>query len=61
MGLYPFRTGQTDISVRVRSLEGTGIVVERAMWWPGQGDSWREAHNSLGRHVDGIALDRRGG
>ena len=34
--------------MRVRSLEGTGIVVERAMWWPGQGDSWREAHNSSG-------------
>ena len=36
-GLYPFRTGQTDISVRLRSLDGAGIVVERAMWWPGRG------------------------
>jgi hypothetical protein len=24
------------------------IVAERAMWWPGSGDSWREAHVSAG-------------
>ncbi len=47
-GLFPFRHGNTDISVRVTSLDDVGIVVERAMWWPGDASQWREAHNSAG-------------
>ncbi len=45
-GHFPFSTGNTDVSVRVRSLNGVPIIVERAMWWPG--DGWYEAHNSPG-------------
>ncbi len=47
-GLFPFRHGNTDISVRVTSLNDVGIVVERAMWWPGDASQWREAHNTAG-------------
>jgi hypothetical protein len=47
-GVYPFRTGATDLSVRVRSVNGVPIVVERAMWWPGNASTWYEAHGSAG-------------
>jgi hypothetical protein len=29
------------------------IVAERAMWWPGTGESWREAHVSAGATTSG--------
>ncbi|MGI8671690.1 MAG: hypothetical protein ACR2LU_03685 [Luteitalea sp.] len=45
-GLFPFRSGNTDVSVRIRSLNGVPLIVERAMWWPGSSDTWYEAHNS---------------
>lgn len=35
------------VSTAVRSTNGVPIVVERAMWWPGDG-TWHEAHNSAG-------------
>lgn len=39
----------TAVSVQVESTNGVGIVVERAMWWPGPAaDTWVEAHNSAG-------------
>ena len=47
-GSRPFRTGNTDISVRIRSLNGVPLIVERAMWWPGSSNTWYEAHNSPG-------------
>jgi hypothetical protein len=47
-GQTPFSTGNTDVSVRVRSLNNVPIIVERAMWWPGRSDTWYEAHNSAG-------------
>jgi hypothetical protein len=47
-GNKPFRTGKTDISVRIRSLNGVPLIVERAMWWPGNSNTWHEAHNSPG-------------
>ena len=34
-GNKPFKTGNTDVSVRIRSLNGVPLIVERAMWWPG--------------------------
>ena len=37
----------TPVSAIVESLDGTGIVVERSMWWPGQG-RWQEAHLAAG-------------
>ncbi len=47
-GVFPFRTGSSDVSVRVRSLNGVPLIVERAMWWPGSSNTWYEAHNSPG-------------
>lgn len=47
-GGFPFRTGRSDISVRLRSVNGVPLIVERAMWWPGSPTSWYEAHNSPG-------------
>jgi hypothetical protein len=47
-GGTPFRTGNTDVSVRIRSLNGVPLIVERAMWWPGSSSTWYEAHNSPG-------------
>ena len=47
-GVFPFRTGNTDVSVRIRSLNGVPLIVERAMWWPGSSSTWYEAHNSPG-------------
>lgn len=47
-GVFPFRTGNTDVSVRIRSLNGVALIVERAMWWPGNSNTWYEAHNSPG-------------
>jgi hypothetical protein len=36
----------TPVSIRVTA--DTGIVVERAMYWPDTGAGWQEAHNSFG-------------
>jgi hypothetical protein len=36
------------LSTTVESLNDVPLVVERAMWWPGDGQSWYEAHNSSG-------------
>jgi len=47
-GAFPFRTGRSDISVRLRSSNGVPLIVERAMWWPGNPTTWYEAHNSPG-------------
>lgn len=47
-GVRPFKTGNTDVSVRIRSLNGVPLIVERAMWWPGNSNTWYEAHNSAG-------------
>lgn len=45
-GVRPFSSGNTDVSVRIRSLNGVPLIVERAMWWPGGPPTWYEAHNS---------------
>jgi hypothetical protein len=36
------------VSMTLTSANHVPIVVERAMWWPGTGDTWHEAHNSRG-------------
>jgi hypothetical protein len=41
------RLAGTAISGIVESLDGVGIVVERAVWWPG-GGQWREGHLAAG-------------
>lgn len=50
------------VSTSVESTNGVPLVVERAMWWPGDGNSWHEAHNSSGAIETGVAGDgeRRG-
>jgi hypothetical protein len=41
------RLANTSVSAIVESLDSTGIVVERSMWWPGQGN-WQEGHLAAG-------------
>ena len=41
------RLASTPVSAIIDSLDGVGIVVERAMWWPGGGE-WQEGHLSAG-------------
>lgn len=36
----------TAVSTRVRSTNDVPIIVERAMWWPGDASTWHEGHNS---------------
>ena len=36
------------LSATVESLNGVPLMVERAMWWPGDGSTWYEAHASAG-------------
>lgn len=38
----------TAVSAVVEATNGVPILVERAMWWPGDGTTWQEAHNSAG-------------
>lgn len=38
----------TAVATRVRSTNGVPVIVERAMWWPGDGSTWHEGHNSVG-------------
>jgi hypothetical protein len=38
----------TAVSTTVRSTNGVTLLVERAMWWPGEFPTWHEAHASAG-------------
>lgn len=38
----------TAVGLAVRSLDGTPIVAERAMWWPGDGRGFRASHVTAG-------------
>jgi hypothetical protein len=38
----------TAVATRVRSTNGVPVIVERAMWWPGDARTWHEGHNSTG-------------
>ena len=42
------RLADTAVSTDVIVDNGVGVLVERAMWWPGGPDTWAEAHNSGG-------------
>lgn len=48
------RLADTSVATIVRSLNGVPIIVERAMWWPGNWTTWTEAHNSPGATETGI-------
>ncbi|HTV02390.1 MAG TPA: SBBP repeat-containing protein [Luteitalea sp.] len=43
----------TAVSTIVTSTNGVPVVVERAMWWPGQGGTWHEGHVSAGATAAG--------
>ena len=51
MDLEDAKLADTAVSTTIRSTNGVPIIVERAMWWPG--DSWHEAHNSPGATATG--------
>lgn len=42
------RLADTAVSMAFTSTNGVPILVERAMWWPGNFDTWHEGHNSRG-------------
>ena len=42
------RLADTAVSTDVIVDNGVGILVERSMWWPGESNTWTEAHNSGG-------------
>jgi hypothetical protein len=42
------KLADTGVSTIVRSTNNVPIIVERAMWWPGNWTTWAEAHNSPG-------------
>ncbi|HTV03708.1 MAG TPA: DUF5719 family protein, partial [Luteitalea sp.] len=42
------RLANTAVSTDVIVDNGVGVLVERAMWWPGDSSTWAEAHNSGG-------------
>lgn len=42
------RLADTAVAVKVQSMNGVPIVVERALWWPGAFGQWYEGHNSAG-------------
>jgi hypothetical protein len=47
------RLTDTPVSAIVESIDGTtGIVVERSMWWPGDGQ-WQEGHLAAGTTTTG--------
>lgn len=45
----------TAVSTIVESLDGTPIVVERTMWWPGSVTTWYETHNTTGAPESGTS------
>ena len=47
------RLRQAEVSVRV--VSGKPLVVERAMYWPGNSSTWQDAHNSFGVTDTGLA------
>jgi hypothetical protein len=47
-GLSGYPLADTAVSTTVEVTNGVPIIVERSMWWPGNGDTWHEAHNSAG-------------
>ena len=48
-----FPLADAALSSTVASTNGVPIIVERAMWWPG--DGWAEGHNSAGATTTGTA------
>jgi hypothetical protein len=47
------RLADTAVSTTIRSTNGVPVIVERAMWWPGDAATWHEAHDSAGATTTG--------
>jgi hypothetical protein len=47
------RLADTAVSVVVTSTTGVPLLVERAMWWPGDARTWAEGHASRGATTTG--------
>lgn len=52
-GVTGFPLADVAVSTEVRSTNGVPLIVERAMWWPGDSSTWHEAHNSGGARATG--------
>jgi hypothetical protein len=44
---------EAAVSTTLQVLNGVPVIVERAMWWPGDASQWFEAHNSPGSTATG--------
>jgi len=42
------KLANTSVATKLQTRDGSPIIVERAMWWPGGPGTWTEAHNSPG-------------
>lgn len=47
-GVAGFPLADVAVSTTVASENGVPVIVERALWWPGDFATWHEAHNSAG-------------
>jgi CubicO group peptidase (beta-lactamase class C family) len=54
-GMTGYPLANTAVSTTVEVTNAVPIIVERSMWWPGDGNSWHEAHNSAGATVTGTS------
>lgn len=52
-GTEGFPLANVAVSTTVESTNAVPLVVERAMWWPGDSTTWHEAHNSAGATATG--------
>ncbi|MGV3517154.1 hypothetical protein [Luteitalea sp.] len=52
-GISGFPLADVAVSTQVRSTNNVPLIVERAMWWPGDSTTWHEAHNSGGARTTG--------
>ena len=52
-GITGFPLADVAVSTQVRSTNNVPLIVERAMWWPGDSTTWHEAHNSGGARTTG--------
>ena len=53
------KLASTAVSTTITSTNGVPLIVERAMWWPGNSSTWHEAHNSSGSTRTWISMTRR--
>lgn len=52
-GVAGFPLSDVALATQVESINNVPLIVERAMWWPGDVSTWHEAHNSAGARATG--------